>query len=148
MPFLSRLFVKTGILYLLVTFIAGAVMLSLEALGHGIPPIIGIEHGHAGFVGWLVNTVIGIAYWLLPLNRARFPAAQGRYPERMALASYVLLNAGLIVRLLCEPWYVLHPNAAASILLLASAVLQVGGIAAFAWIGWQRLYPPPLRPEV
>ena len=73
MPYVSRLFIKTGIAYLVVTFVAGAVMLSLEALGHPVPFIIGIEHGHAGFIGWLVNMVIGVAYWLLPANRTAMP---------------------------------------------------------------------------
>jgi hypothetical protein len=147
-PYVSRLFVKTGIVYLLLTFIGGAVLLSLEALGRPVAPVIGIEHGHAGFVGWLVNTVIGIAYWFLPLNRGRFPAAQGRYPEPLALASYYLLNVGLVMRLVCEPWYTIQETTLGSALLLASAVLQMLGIAAFAWIAWQRVFPPPLRPDV
>lgn len=148
MPYVSRLFVKTGIVYLLLTFVGGAVLLSLEAFGHPAPPIVGVEHGHAGFVGWLVNTVIGIAYWFLPLNRARFPSAQGRYPEPLALASYYALNVGLAVRLVCEPWYSFHMTAVGSALLVASAILQMLGIAAFAWIAWHRVFPPPLRPDV
>jgi hypothetical protein len=52
------------------TFVSGAVLLSLEAFGKPASYIVGIEHAHAGFVGWLVNTVIGVAYWLLPANRA------------------------------------------------------------------------------
>jgi len=56
-------------------------------------------------VGWLVNTVIGIALWMLPLNRARFPRTQGRYPRRMVAACFTLLNGGLVLRLVGEPWY-------------------------------------------
>ncbi|HKE37927.1 MAG TPA: hypothetical protein VKB39_10860, partial [Candidatus Baltobacteraceae bacterium] len=81
MPFVARLFVRTGIVYLVLTFLAGAALLVLEAAGRPAPFIIGVEHGHTGFVGWLVNTVIGVALWLLPLNRQAFPETQGRYPE-------------------------------------------------------------------
>jgi cbb3-type cytochrome oxidase subunit 1 len=145
MPYVSRLFIKTGIAYLVVTFVAGAVMLSLEALGHPVPFIIGIEHGHAGFIGWLVNTVIGVAYWLLPANRTRFPHTQGRYPERVARSSFYLLNIGLILRLFGEP--LLAVGVVVRFVVVAAAVLQVVGIAAFAWIAWQRVFAPPLRPD-
>jgi hypothetical protein len=74
-PFVPRLFVKAGIVYLMLTFLLGAVLLGLEAAGRPMPFIIGIEHGHMGFVGWLVNTVIGVALWLLPLNRKAFPVS-------------------------------------------------------------------------
>ncbi len=70
----SRWFVKVGLLYLVVTFVAGSVLLIGEALGHPAPYIFGVEHAHLGTVGWLVNIVIGIALWLLPLNRQRFPS--------------------------------------------------------------------------
>src|SRR5579864_7631190 len=103
MPFVSRLFVKAGIAYLAITFIAGAVLLALEAVGRPAPLIFGIEHGHLGFVGWLVNTVIGIALWLLPLNRTAFSETQGRYPEVPARLSFFLLNVGLPLRIIVEP---------------------------------------------
>jgi hypothetical protein len=147
-PFVPRLFVKTGIAYLVATFVAGAAFLVLEAMGRGVPFIVTVEHGHAGFVGWIVNTVIGVALWLLPLNRSRFPLAQGRYPETVAVAAYAALNVGLVMRLVCEPWFVLAHAPAASVLLVVSAVLQLLGIALAAWILWQRVFPPPLRPTV
>lgn len=146
MPYVSRLFIKTGIAYLVVTFVAGAVMLSLEALGRPVPLIIGIEHGHAGFIGWLVNMVIGVAYWLLPANRARFSQTQGRYPERVARSSFYLLNVGLILRLVGEP--LLAVGAVVRFIVVVAAVLQVIGIAAFAGIAWQRVFVPPVRPNV
>lgn len=147
MPYVSRLFLKTGIAYLLLTFLAGAALLSLEAFGHPAPFIIEIEHGHAGFVGWLVNTVIGVAYWLLPVNRARFPQTQGRYPERLARASFYMLNAGLIARLVGEPLLASGSGIVRGV-VVAAAVLQVAAIIAFAVIAWQRVFAPPLRPDV
>lgn len=148
MPFVARLFVKTGIVYLGLTFAVGGVLLTLQALGHAAPFIITVEHGHMGFVGWLVNTVVGIALWLLPLNRAAFPSTQGRYPERLAIAAFALLNAGLAIRLFFEPLATFHPSAIATGLLVVSAVAQVAGVAIVAWIAWKRIYAPPLRPQV
>ncbi len=146
MPYTSRLFIKTGIAYLIVTFVAGAVMLSLEASGHSVPFIVGVEHGHAAFVGWLVNTVIGVALWLLPVNRSRFPKSQGRYPEGVARLSFYLLNIGLLLRLVGEP--LLSVGEAVRATVVVAALLQVAGIGAFAWIAWQRVFAPPLRPKI
>lgn len=148
MPFAARLFVKTGIAYLVVTFVAGAVLLIMEAVGHPPPFMISVEHGHAGFVGWLVNTIIGVALWLLPLNRERFSQAQGRYPGGAVRVAYFALNLGLIARLLCEPWFAATNAAAAGILLVLSALAQLLGIATVAWVLWQRVFPPPLRPDL
>ncbi len=148
MPFVARLFLKTGIIYLALTFLAGAVLLSLEAVGRPVPFIIGIEHGHMGFVGWLVNTVIGVALWLLPLNRKAFPETQGRYPEFAARAAYSSLNVGLILRIVVEPLFVAQQAPIESGLLISSAILQLAGIAIVAWIAWNRVFAPPLRPSV
>jgi hypothetical protein len=92
MPFVARLFLRAGIVYLALTFLAGAVLLTLEAIGSPAPFVIAVEHGHMGFVGWLVNTVAGVALWLLPLNKRAFPETQGRYPEAIARAAFVMLN--------------------------------------------------------
>jgi hypothetical protein len=148
MPYVSRLFLKTGIAYLVLTFALGAALLVLEAFGHPAPFIADVEHGHAGFVGWLVNMVVGIAYWLLPLNRTKFPQTQGRYPEHLARSSFYLLNAGLILRLVAEPWFAAQPSAPGSVLLVIAAFSQLTGIAIFAWIGWHRVFAPLLRPEL
>lgn len=67
MPLVARLFVRAGIVYLVLTFVAGAILLCLEAFGRPAPFVASIEHGHMGFVGWLVNTVAGVALWLLSL---------------------------------------------------------------------------------
>lgn len=145
MPFVPRLFVKTGIVYLGFTFLLGAVLLSLEAVGRPSTFVIGIEHGHMGFVGWLVNTVIGVALWLLPLNRKAFPATQGRYPQTVAVVAFFLLNVGLVLRLTVEPVYFAHPSALPSAALITSGISQLSGVATVAWIAWHRVLAPPLR---
>jgi hypothetical protein len=101
-----------------------------------------------GFVGWLVNTVIGVALWLLPLNRKAFPQTQGRYPEFAARTAFVLLNVGLPLRLIVEPLCAANASFVLSFLLIVSAIFQAAAILTVAWIVWKRIYPPPLRPGV
>lgn len=140
MPLESRLFVKTGLIALGVAFVWGAWMALDESRGIAINPIWAVEHAHIAFVGWLVNMVIGFALWMLPLDRQRFPQTQGRYFRWMPWTIYVLLNSGLIARIVSEP------NAAGSDLartaLALSAIAQLGAILIFAALAWLRVKAP------
>jgi hypothetical protein len=143
MPHQSRLFVKAGLLYLVVTFGVGGALLLFEAAGRPLPYVIGVEHAHLGEVGWLVNIVIGIALWMLPLNRERFPETSGRYPSALVYACFALLNGGLILRLVAEPWFQLGGRPPGAALLLALAALaQPAAIVLFVYIAWQRVRAP------
>lgn len=143
MPHQTRLFVKTGLIYLVLTFALGSTLLVLEASGRSAPFVLGIEHAHLGEIGWLVNTVIGIALWMLPLNRERFPQTQGRYPAAAAYACFWLLNGGLVLRVLGEPWFVLGGRPlTAAIALDVAAVAQLAGVLVFVAIAWLRVRAP------
>lgn len=140
MPHESRLFVKTSIVALLLTFVWGAAMAVAEALGHPFGQIWAIEHAHLAFVGWLVNLVIGIALWMLPLARAVFPEMQGRYPRLLPYAAFACLNGGLVLRILSEPF--VAQNQIAATLLGVSAILQVVAIVLFGVVAWIRTRAP------
>lgn len=140
MPFESRLFVKTALVALVVAFVWGAWMALEESLARPIDPIWAIEHAHVAFVGWLVNMVIGFAIWLLPLNRERFPDTQGRYFRWMPPSIYLLLNGGLIARIVSEP--ASAHSAIARAILGASAVSQLCAILLFVALAWLRTRPP------
>ncbi len=143
MPIEARWFVKAGLLYLAATFIAGSVLLTLEALGRPVRNVFAVEHAHLGTVGWLVNIVIGIALWMLPLNRQRFPKTQGRYPPGAVVACFTLLNGGLLLRVIAEPWYQLGgESVAARVLLIAASLAQPVAIILFVAIAWQRVRGP------
>lgn len=140
MPVESRLFVKTSIVALALTFLWGAAMALAEATGHPVNPVWAIEHAHLAFVGWLVNVVIGIALWMLPLARDTFPNTQGRYPAWLPYAVWVSLNVGLVMRICSEP-SVASSNVAAFGLGL-SAVLQALAIVLFGIVAWIRTRAP------
>lgn len=140
MPLESRLFVKTSVIALVLTFAWGAVMAVEESMGHPVTPIWAVEHAHLAFVGWLVNLVVGIALWMLPLARATYPQTQGRYPRALPYVAYVCLNVGLVMRIVSEPY--VAQSATAAVALGTSAVLQVSAIALFAAVAWVRTRPP------
>lgn len=140
MPIESRLFVKTSLVALALAFVWGAVMAVREALGYGVDPIWAVEHAHLAFVGWLVNVVVGIALWFLPLDRERFPATAGRYPPGLPFVVWALLNGGLVLRIVSEP--LLATGAWARVALVVASVAQVAAIALFAYVAWARVRAP------
>jgi hypothetical protein len=139
-PLESRLFVKTSLVALILAFVWGAAMGIAEALGYGVQPVWAIEHAHLAFVGWLVNIVVGIALWFLPLDRERFPETAGRYPPHAPYVVYALLNGGLALRIVSEPF--LASGAWAHVALAVASVAQFAAIAVFAGIAWHRVRAP------
>lgn len=143
MPVETRLFVKASLLWLLAAFVLGGMLLTAKATGHLLTPSLGIVHAHMAFVGWLVNLVIGIALWLLPVNREAFPNNRGRYPIAAVRWCFSLLNAGLAVRLIAEPAIDRYgPAVLPSTALIVSALAQIAAIAIFAAIAWRRVRLP------
>jgi hypothetical protein len=142
MPLESRLFVKTSLVYLVVTFAVGAGLAVARACGIGLPGVVNVIHAHLGFVGWLANIVVGIALWMLPLNRARFPQTQGRYPPSAPYVCYALLNGGLLLRAITEPWLDVRGGTVAAVLFAISGIAQLAGIVIFVAIAWLRVRAP------
>lgn len=125
---------------MLLTFVWGAAMSILEATGGNAGALLPVEHAHLAFVGWLVNTVVGFALWMLPLNRSRYPQMRGRYAPWMPFAIYALLNGGLLARIVSEP--LAQASALARVILAASAFAQVAAIAIFLMLVWSRTIAP------
>jgi hypothetical protein len=84
-------------------------------------------------VGWLTQLIFGVAFWLFP----RFSAALPRGSEALGWASFILLNLGLLLRIVGEPWLALGGNTGS--LLVASAVAQLLGGWAFVANTWPRI---------
>jgi hypothetical protein len=92
-PTVSIWFIRAALAYLLAGFSLGALLLA----GKGIALPAGLwrwlpVHFELLLVGWLVQLVMGVAYWIFP----RFgltPAARGR--EGLAWLAFALLNGGV-----------------------------------------------------
>ncbi len=140
MPVESRLFVKASLLWLCATFALGAILLILKALGQPAHYDFSNIHAHMGFVGWLVNLVMGIALWFLPVNREKFPENRGRYPAATVRVIFTMLNVGLALRVIFEPLADRGgPAQLYSAMLVLSALLQLAAVILFAAIAWVRV---------
>ena len=135
----SIIAVKTSLIWMVTGIAMGGLML----VDHLIPgqwrswflP----THGHILFVGWFVQFVIGIAFWLLP--RKRLPELPLGYGEHKAFAALGMLNLGLACRVIAEPFFRQNDEGAwIDWLLVASSVFQFVAIVIFASQMWPRIY--------
>ena len=81
--------------------------------------------------------IIGVAFWMFP----KYTLERPRGSEGFGLASYVLLNAGLTLRLVSEPLteVVATPASFWATLLVISAGLQWLGGMTFVINTWARV---------
>ena len=135
MPLLSRCFLKTALLYFLASFCLGGYLLVGVGVQRPAPVVLQPVYWHMLLVGWLMQLIFGVAYWMFPRR------AGGRANGRPVLGwlTYAALNAGLLLRVVVEPWHGMRPHPALGWLLVPSAVLQVTAGWAFVVSIWSRI---------
>ena len=101
MPRLTRYFIKAAMLYLIAALLSGVAM--QEPLAARMPLLRAFwpTYVHLLVVGWLTQLIFGVAYWMFP----RYSAERTRASERLGWAAFALLNIGLVLRVVGEPWH-------------------------------------------
>lgn len=98
MPTIARLYIKTSLCYL------GAALLTAFAMAVGTiadaPDTAALwqPYLHLFVVGWLTQLIFGVAYWLIPRYSRENPFGR----SQIVIAAYVLLNLGVVLRLVAE----------------------------------------------
>jgi hypothetical protein len=132
-PPLTRWLVKAALLYLIAALVLGVAMQLPMAGRYPVLAVLWPTYLHVLVVGWLTQLIFGVAYWLFP----RYSAERPRGSERLGWATFVLLNAGLLLRLVGEPWRALGRGGHA--VLLVSAVAQLLAVWCFVLNTWPRV---------
>lgn len=135
MPALTRWCVRAALVYLVAGMAMGSWMLLLEAhrgYGPGVP--WATLHAHVLLVGFLLLLVFGVAFWMFPKVSGQRPGREGGW------VAFGLLNTGLLLRVLAEPFAVEADSAPAwDVLLGIAAVLPALAAVAFAVAIWPRV---------
>jgi len=135
MPPLTRWFVKTSLVYFVLALIVGLLL----AVGPIVPVLSSTGlfpiYIHLLVFGWLTQLIIGVAFWMFP----KYSREKPRASESLGWATYGLLNMGLLLRAIGEPFNAQQPNAIWSWMLVASAVLQWLAGMAFIVNTWGRV---------
>jgi hypothetical protein len=129
MPRLSAVALRAALVYLLLGFSFGALMLANKGVPFsGAVWILLAPHVEFLFIGWTVQLIFGVAFWILP----RYPGGS-RGSIRLAWLSLLSLNLGILVAALAA--FIPGP------LLFAGRLLESAGAALFALHAWGRVRP-------
>jgi hypothetical protein len=136
MPPLTRWFLKTALVYLVVALLAGALLAARNVWS--LPPLVIAftpVYFHLFMVGWVTQLIFGVVFWMFPKHSKEKP----RGSETLGWATYLLLNAGLLLRAAGEPANALQPGTFWGWLLVVSATLQWLAGLAFVANTWGRV---------
>lgn len=120
-------FVRTALVYLVLTGVLGTIFLAA-------PRWIGafrVVHVHAGLLGFMLSLIMGVAFWLMP-------RPGGRRTPRAEAWAYGLFHGGLALRVALEPWWRLGGPPELRFLLVIAALATLAGTAVFAVALWGR----------
>jgi hypothetical protein len=141
MPPLVRLYIKTSFAY----FVAGFVLLALILLDRWLdvgPWLKAVEASqvHLLVVGWITQLSVGVAYWMFPrLRKEDGPRPRGS--NALAWVVYLCLNAGLLLRLGADPFYLMTGQSWLAALVALAGLLQAAAAVGFGWLIWARIRP-------
>lgn len=136
MPTLSRWAAKAALIYLIAGMVTGALYWANTAWSIWAPlGALNPIYIHLLVVGWLTQLIFAVLYWMFPI----ISKENLRGDVRLAWAVFVLLNTGLILRAIGEPWRGLAPNGLNGILLVVSSILQVLAAYLFVVVSWPRI---------
>lgn len=117
----QTLLIRAGLVYLLLTGVLGTVFF----ISPGVAPFLRVTHVHLGLVGFMLSLIMGVAYWLMP-------RPGGLQQERLEAITFWLLNTGLPLRVLLEPFWRLTGGPWLQGGLIAASLLQLGALGVFA----------------
>ena len=135
MPRLSVWAVRLSLLYLLLGFTFGAIMLANKGAPFA-PWAWNLLPGHIDILlfGFVIQLAMGMAFWILPRYRSR-PPEQARGNERVMAAAVGLLNLGIWVAVIVGLFNL--PGA----WLAGAHLLEALAAALFALQAWNRIRP-------
>lgn len=136
MPTLTRWFIKSALLYFLAALVL-ALLLALKPI-LVLPAVLDFmvpAYFHLFMVGWVTQMIFGVIFWMFPIITRRQP----RGDVRLGWAAYLLLNAGLLLRIAAEPLNGLNAQGLWGWSLVLSAVLQWLAAFIFVLIAWPRI---------
>lgn len=86
--------IRMALVYLVLTGLLGVLFFLFPSL----TPYFRVTHIHLGVIGFFLSMVMGVAYWMMP-------RPGGLKQEGLEALTFYLLNAGLVLRTIAEPWW-------------------------------------------
>ena len=121
-------FLRCALVWLLANGALGIVV----AIRPGLTGLLAPTHAHLGTIGFFLSMVMGVAFWMLP-------RPGGLRQPRLEAITFVLLQAGMVTRVVGEPWWRAGGSDLAHALFSASGGLVFGAVVTFALAMRQRI---------
>ena len=118
--------------------IAGLLLGAVQAFPVRLAPVIAVAgpaYVHLLVVGWITQMIFGVAYWMFP----KYSQEQPRGDNLIAIATFILLNAGLLLRVTVEPIRAWRPDLLPGWLLAVAGAAQALAGIGFAISAWPRV---------
>lgn len=136
MPRLTRWYIRSAFAYLAAALLLAVILalpntVNLPFFMRTMNP----TYFHLFLVGWVTQMIFGVIYWMFPI----ITRSQPRGNVRLGWTSYILLNVGLLLRVVGEPLTSTMPAAGFGWLLAASALLQWLAAVVFVTLAWPRI---------
>lgn len=141
MPPVTRWFIKFGMIW----FSLGVVLALVAELPTGLSSALLLPvYWHMLVIGWITQMIMGVSIWMFPRKKRNRKKEQ----STLAIGAFFLLNGGLIVRFLSEPFLPLITNSAfVPTVVIVSGILQVTAIILFIAEIWPRVQPKKKRKQ-
>lgn len=114
-------FLRCALLWLLANGALGI----LVAIRPGLIGLLAPTHAHLGTIGFFLSMVMGVAYWMLP-------RPGGLRQPRLEAITFLLLQSGMLTRVIGEPWWRATGSEFAHALFSVSGGLVFGAVITFA----------------
>ncbi len=143
MPFVPRLFIRAALAWFAFGLVwAATIMLIKIADRAELRHAFITAHTHMLLVGFFLNTVMGVAFWMFPRPPDR------RLNEPLAITAFALLNLGLVLRVCFEWAQEEYQGQLYGAILGAAGVLQALGGLLFLGVIWPRVRAVRLPPHL
>lgn len=131
MPRPTVWFIRASMIYLLVGFALGALMLAQDGISYAPAVMLVLPiHMELLLVGWLVQLAMGVAFWIFP--RFGLGLLHSRGNVKLIWSSFVLVNVGIWI-ILFALWI--------PIMLLIGRTLEAAAVILFIVALWKRVKP-------
>lgn len=114
--------IRAALLYLMLTGLLGVLFFLFPSL----TPYFRVTHIHLGVIGFFLSMVMGVAYWMMP-------RPGGLKQEGLEATTFYLLNAGLVMRAVAEPWWRYTGDGLPRGLSILSGLLLFAAILTFVY---------------
>lgn len=121
MSFWQVAFLRAALFWLVATGALGVWV----SFNPGMAALVRATHAHMGIIGFFLAMVMGVAFWMLP-------RPGGIRQKGFEGVTFLLLQAGLVMRVVGEPWWRSGGGQLPYVLFVASGILVLAAMLSFA----------------